>query len=413
MGKAPNLPIMVAQGFPFIGAGIAAGFGWTDVHVCFSRTPNAEETRLIARKVPKPLRYTRNWKGPLLYAASTFDGGFSVAMTYDDKARKKAATQQFPYSRFRSAHASAYVAFNAAVDAWLLSAHAIVPIVVVVRRADGKTGIAHSEWHRESLKALGAVLEHVLRLAKKEPAVGKFGLLLLEWAKVAKVRVSAAFEKRMITASKTKHDLEAEASAAEQGMLYLDAEKALGKPAPPYTKRRSFEQTRDAIQKLAWVMPWTARHLWTMAQEEGLTLRPGASPAAIERVEKTLGLRLCKDHRAFLGAFDGGQIGKLVILGTAEGGAVRDAELVAFTRIWNGFASGARFEQRKYVLFAQSDRERVLALERNSAGPAYTMVGSPGWGGSPSRTTNSFDLALARALDEKQVWKQPNPYFDD
>src|SRR6476659_10076303 len=92
--------------FPFVGAGEASYFEWAEMFVCFERAPKADEAKEIAKRVPRPLRDTIDWKGPLLWVASEQGVGRLIKAAYGKK--KKAPTKLTTQSKFATAPTTAY-----------------------------------------------------------------------------------------------------------------------------------------------------------------------------------------------------------------------------------------------------------------------------------------------------------------
>ena len=204
------------------------------------------------------------------------------------------------------------------------------------------------------------------------------------------MKVDAVAAKKLIALAEAAEEAEDD-EAPDWDALAAVAKKALGAPAPRLVKKRSLEDLEPALARLEKLLPATVARL-RRAAKSGLAVRPGASAKALTATEKALGAPLSKEHRALLEVFDGGQIGDVVVLGTAQGGAVRDAELAAFSRAWCG-------EEQLYTIVAHTKRDRTIALERGKAAPVTIFEGKPGWcGGSVTRACKSLDVALDLAL---------------
>src|SRR5688572_5173802 len=109
--------------FLFVGAGDASYYEWAEVHVIFEREPSDRERATINDLIPPPLFETTEWSGVHLM----------VACEIDDEV----ADEDELISRF-----------NAAIEAWLIEAHSICPIVVAYRHAEEESGgTAVSAWH--------------------------------------------------------------------------------------------------------------------------------------------------------------------------------------------------------------------------------------------------------------------------
>jgi hypothetical protein len=381
---------MVHPRFPFVGAGEANYFEWAELFVCFDREPKGAEAAAIARRVPPPLRDTIEWSGPLLWVASEQGVGRLIKAAY--KKQPTAPSRLTTNSRFAIAPGTAYARFNADIDAWLQSAHETVPILVAFRCEDFEAGGTQlSGWHHESVEALPRVLASLGR--RHEPEIAKLALRLVEVAKRAKLALDdgdvARFE-RLVEAAR---EAEAEQTEKKWEALAAAANAALGQPAPPFAKVR--DDLGAALPTLAKHLPATAKRLARLKQP---TVRRGASDTAIAAAQKQLGRELSKAHRALLEAFDGGQIGEMVILGTARGGAVGDAELVTFSRAWSG-------PEADYVIVAHTGRDDVIALRGAKGEPIYVMNGTPGSGGGMiTRQCKTLDIALDLAIKAGKVW---------
>lgn len=387
-----HAPAVAKRSFPFVGAGEANYFEWAEMLVCFERMPTKTEAAAISKRVPAPLRDTVEWDGRVLRVASEQGVGRVIESAYGKA--KKAPSKLTTRSQFKIAPTSAYARFNAEIDEWLAFAHTKAPILVAFRGEDAEAGGTElSDWHRESVETLPKVLAKLA--ADGTGAAAKLGVLLTEAAKRAKVKVGAAVAKKLARLAR-EAEREEEDQFPDWDALAKVAKQALGAPAPAYDKKRSGEELEPVLAVLAKVLPLSAKRLRSMSKKP-LTVRPGASASALAAVEKALGTKLSKEHRALLQAFDGGQIGKVTVLGTAAGGAVRDAELAAFTRAWSG-------KESEHVIVAHTKRNAVIALPRGKAGPATVFSGKPGWGGgSVTRECKALDTALDLALKEGRV----------
>lgn len=384
---------MTIPGFPFVGAGEASYFEWAEMFVCFTRPPSKAEAAAIAERVPPPLRDTIEWKGPILWVASEQGVGRSIKAAYG-KARKP-PTRPTAQSRFAIAPANANERFNADIDAWLAHAHGKVAIRVAFRREDAEAGGTRlSDWHRASVKQLPELITSLARGAKKtDLAIGELGARLVDAARRYKAKVDPTAARKLAALAEAADE---EDDSPDWDALAAVAKKALGKPAPRYTKRRTAEELEPALVRLEKFLPAATKRLRRSAKE-GLTVRPGADATALAAVEAALGVELSKEHRALLEAFDGGQIGEIVVLGTARGGAKGDADLVTFTRAWCG-------EESELTIVAHTGRSRVIALPRGKASPVEILEAEPGWGGGQlTRTCKSLDVALDVALKAGNV----------
>jgi hypothetical protein len=368
---------------PFVGAGDANYFEWAEMFVAFERAPAKATAAAIAKRVPPPLRDTIEWNGRVLWVASEQGVGRTITAAYGKQ--NKAPTKLTTKSQFKIAPASAYGRFNADIDAWLEFANTKSPILVAMRAEDAEAGgTVLSDWHRRSLASLPKVLANLAK--DDEGHAAKLGARLLDFAKAGKVKVDASVAKSLVRRAK-EAEKEEDDAAPDWDALAATAKKALGAPAPNYTKKRTAEDLTAAFDRLGKVLPLTAKRLRNLAKK-GLAVRPGATAASIAAAEKALGVKLSKEHRALLEAFDGGVIGRVVVLGTEKGGAVRDAELANFTKIW----SGAESEE---IVIAHTKRDRVLTIPRGKSGPASIVKGKPGWGGGMVfRECKTLDTAL-------------------
>jgi hypothetical protein len=377
--------------FPFVGAGDASYFEWAEVSAYFSRAPTKAQAAAIAKRVPVPLRDSIDWYGRVLTVASEQGVGRVIKAAYAKSPSKPARlTTQ---GRFTIAPTSAYARFNADIDAWLIEAHATVPIVVAYRAEDSEAGgTVLSDWHRASVMALPDILRQIA--LDDEPRAADLGLRLASIAMGAKLRIDAKLVERFERASEAAEEREAEEREAEWEAQKAAASKALGAPQPPYAKRRT---DLDAeLAKLAKTLPLASKRLMRQAKA-GLTVRPGATEAAISAAEKALGCTLGKEHRALLGTFDGGRIGEITILGTAKGGAKGDAELATFSNAWSGAARG-------YVIVAHTGRDRVIAIGRQEPNDINLLEGTCGWGGGRIvRSSKKLDTLLDLVLKANKV----------
>lgn len=385
----------MAKSFGFVGAGAERYFEFAEMFVLFARAPRPAEAATVAKGVPAPLRDTIAWHGPILSVASAQGVGRVVKAVYGKT--KGAPTKLTEQSRFAIAPAPAYAAFNADIDAWLELAHAKLPIRLAYRRSDAEAGgTAFSDWHRASVSAIPKVLPALVRLAKDDATATRLGLALVDEARLAKLSIDAKLAAKL----KDLHDAheleEAEDSEERWEALAAAATKALGKPSPKVSKMRALADLEPALARLEKLLPLTARRLRRMATK-GLTVRAGATAAAIAKVDSALGGKLSAAHRALLEAFDGGDVGKIVFLGTS-GGAARDGAIVDFTRAWSGEDSD------DYTIVARTGRDHVVALPRGGSGPASILAGAAGSGGGELlRESKHLDAALDLVLKAGSV----------
>lgn len=371
--------------FAFIGAGEASYFEWAEMFVLFEEAPSRAARAAIAKRVPPPLRDTIEWRGRLLWVASEQGVSRLVKSAYAKvpEAPSKLTTQ----TKHATAPASATARFNADIVDWLGFAHAKSPILLAFRREDAEAGGTRlDDWHRSSLKGLPDLA------AKLTEDEAEFGKRLVGVAEHYAVKLPPKTKTRLLEADEGEEDDE----APDWDKLAANAAAALGRPAPGYTKKRSVD---DVVVALSKILPKTAKRLARMGKKEGLALRPGASEKAIAGAEKMLGAKLTKAHRALLAAFDGGEAGTIVFLGTADGGSKGDAEIAAFSRIWSG-------EEQAFTIVARTGRELVVTLARDGKGKggADILDGKPGWGGgSITRSCKDLDTALDVALAAGRV----------
>jgi hypothetical protein len=381
--------------FPFVGAGSANYFEFAEMFVHFTRSPKPAEAGAIAKRVPEPLRDTIEWHGPILWVASEQGVGRLIKAAYGTKTKPSKLTQQ---SRFAMASPSAYRAFDADVDAWLEFVHTLVPVRLAYRRPDAEAGgTTLSAWHHESVAAIPNTLVELTKLAKNDDTAAHLGLALVEEARIAKVRI----DPKLGPTLEKLHDAHKHAKEEERAdrweSLAAAATKALGKPSAKVTKLRALADLEPALARLEKVLPLTARRLRRMATK-GLTVRPGANAAAIASAERALGAPLSKAHRALLEAFDGGDVGNVVFLGTPAGGAARDGEVAAFTLAWSGA------ENDSHTIIARTGRDHVVAVPRRGDGPTSILAGKAGWGGGRIlRESKQLDTALDLVLKAGSV----------
>lgn len=372
------------RGFPFVGAGDASYFEWAEMFVAFKKPPAKAVAAAIAKRVPPPLRDTIEWNGRVLWVASEQGVGRTIAAAYGKQ--KSKPTKLTTQSQFKVAPSSAYGRFNADIDAWLEFANTKSPILVAMRAEDEEAGgTALSEWHHKSVTALPKVLADLAR--DDDGHAAQLGVRLVDFAKSARVKIDASVAKTLARRAAQAGEEEADESP-DWDALAAAAKKALGAPAPRYAKLRSADDLEPALVRLAKVLPLTAKRLRLMAAKRGLAVRAGASAAGLAAAEKALGVKLSREHRALLEAFDGGQIGDVTVLGTEKGGAVKDAALATFNRIWGG-------SEPDHLVVAHAKRDVALTLPRGKSSPATVLVGKPGWGGGmPARTSKNLDTVL-------------------
>jgi hypothetical protein len=380
--------------FPFIGAGDASYFEWAEMYAYFSRAPTKAEAAAIGKRVPPPLRDTIEWRGRLLWVASEQGVGRTIAAAYGKA--PKPPTKLTTQSKFKIAPGTAYQRFNADIDDWLRFAHATVPVTVAYRRQDLEAGGTRlSDWHRASLRKLPGVIAELAR--ETEPLIAQVGIRLVAEAESATLPVPTDLVPRFEAIIAAEREAKQAARAKRWDDLAAKAATALGERATPYAKMRTLEDLAPALAKLEKVLPLTAKRLRAKAKAGGLALRPGATTAAIAATEKALGAKLNPEYRALLAAFDGGNVGDVVLLGTKSGGARGDAELAAFSNAWCG-------DNPRYTIIAHSYRDRIIGVPRGASTPAYMLEGTPGIGaGVITRQSKALDTALDLALKAGKV----------
>ncbi len=373
-------------GFPFIGAGDASYFEWAEMFVCFERVPTTAEAAKIGEHVPPPLRDTITWTGPVVGLASEQGVGRVIKAAYGPTPAKP--TRLTTQSRFAQASTSADARFNADIDAWLVAADTVVPILVAFRREDHEAGGTRlSDWHRASVPALPGVI------AKLVPEAAQLGELLVRAASAAKLPIDADAAARFAALVEAAETAEAEERAKKWDAMNAKSEATVGPPQPRYTALR----TDVDLAVLAKVMPRTAKRLKRLATA-GLAVRPAATAAAIAASEQALGTKLSREHRALLAAFDGGQLFDITVLGTAKRGVRGDAALVTFNAAYGG-------DDPHYVVVAHTGRFDVIAVPRGKASPVFLLGGTTSWGGgSTTRQCKSLDLALDLAIKRTKIW---------
>ncbi|MGE0400394.1 MAG: hypothetical protein AB7T06_27005 [Kofleriaceae bacterium] len=109
--------------FAFFGAGDASYFEDASLTVVFATPPSPSAKKKIEAGIPAPLERER-WTKRTLFVAND-----DYALT----GRKS------------------FTAFNAAIETWLLAAHAIVPIDFALRAEDSEATTTFSQWHRDSM----------------------------------------------------------------------------------------------------------------------------------------------------------------------------------------------------------------------------------------------------------------------
>lgn len=304
--------------FAFIGAGDASYFEWAEVHVRFTRPPTDEERARIAAAVPPPIA-DLTWSGPLLSASSEQGVGRQIRAAYSGKKLVGLTTT----SRFSAAAPSAVQRFNDDIERWLRAAHDVVAVLVAYRRQDAEAGgTTLSSWHHSSVARLGVMLRTIV--AQDRASDGWLLTCLLEAADEAQVVVDDA-TRSGVGALEQRREAEADAAREAEGVLE-DARRAAQQRQ--LDERTTLSATnwlddaaRDAaLVALASTLPKFHKRLLRLDRSTML-LRPGASTAAIDDVERALGLPLLPDHRALLQAFDGGIVGDVVVCGTTAGGA--------------------------------------------------------------------------------------------
>ena len=144
--------------FPFIGAGDAQYFEWSEVHIVFEREPTKVERKAIKKRVPPPLTDTVDFEGRHLMAASDQFAHAWIIEHYeksDDDETDDDVSGGFPF-----AADSRVAAFNADIEAWLQFAHSQCPIVVAYRGQDWEAGGTNlSTWHDWSVAQAVSFLE--------------------------------------------------------------------------------------------------------------------------------------------------------------------------------------------------------------------------------------------------------------
>ncbi len=262
------------RGFPFVGAGDASYFEWAEMFVAFEKPPAKAVAAAIVKRVPPPLRDTIEWNGRVLWVASEQGVGRTIAAAYGKQKQK--ATKLTTRSQFKVAPSSAYGRFNADIDAWLEFANEKSPILVAMRAEDeGAGGTVLSAWHHASVAAIPKVLAQLAR--DDDGSAAELGVRLVELAKAAGVKVSASIAKTL--ARRAAHAEEEEADESpDWDALAAAAKKALGAPAPRYTKLRSADDLEPSLVRLAKVLPLTAKRL----RNPAITLPRGkSSPACV------------------------------------------------------------------------------------------------------------------------------------
>lgn len=373
-------------GFPFIGAGDASYFEWAEVFVCFERVPTTAEAARIEQRVPVPLRDSIRWTGPVVAVASQQGVGRWIAAAYAEAPASPA--ELTTQSRFQVAPAAAYATFNDDIEAWLVAAHAVAPILVAYRREDHEAGGTRlSDWHRASVPALPGVI------ARLVPEAAQLGELLVRAARKAELPIDEATAARFTALVEAARRAEAAARGARRDEKQARSEAAVGPPQPRYAELR----TDLELAALGDVMPMTAKRLGRLAAG-GLAVRAGATAAALAAAEEALGTRLSEEHRALLAAFDGGQLFDITVLGTAASGASGDAELVTFNAAYDD-------EDPHFVIVAHTARFDVIAVPRGKSSPVYLLGGTSAWGGgSITRKCKSLDLAMDLAIKRTKIW---------
>lgn len=150
-----------APPFPFLGAGEASYFEWAAAHVRFTRPPTPAEREQIAAKVPPPLRDSVDFNGRDLMVASGQTAHVEIHSTYyrdGDPVEDDDDYSEFD-GRWFFASTAAVSRFNADIEAWLMHAHAVVPILFACRGEDGESGGTElSDWHRASVTQVPQIL---------------------------------------------------------------------------------------------------------------------------------------------------------------------------------------------------------------------------------------------------------------
>lgn len=188
--------------FPFFGAGEAAYFEWTELHVELMRAPSLDEQREIADRVPGPLRETIEIEDTHVMVASERFVHLGIAESYelggdadddgsdpgvepdddfDDDDYDFGSASATRQGRLFFAHDDQVRAFNRDIEGWLRFIHELCPVRAAYRAEDHDAGGTElSEWHHASVRDLGILLPWLEQIASADDS-GDDGFRLQEY----------------------------------------------------------------------------------------------------------------------------------------------------------------------------------------------------------------------------------------
>lgn len=161
--------------FPFLGAGNAVYYEWCEIYIKFINEPTPKQKKTIIDIAPSPIKpKLGDFDKMLMVTCSKQFVNMYIEEAYGMEAKQKSLSQikeleeeQFDDNLYFFVSDEAAAAFEKDIETWLNEIHEICQIELAYRLEDEETeGTELSQWHEESCREVGKILEQWLSREK-------------------------------------------------------------------------------------------------------------------------------------------------------------------------------------------------------------------------------------------------------